>query len=70
MCPMVYFPLTGIPEKAGKDFEFKRVMKPIEPFRDYVTTISRLKSPEGNQDMGGIHMGASSAFLNGAGPTQ
>jgi hypothetical protein len=27
-----------------------------------------MKSPEGAQDMGGIHMGASSAFLNGAGP--
>ena len=67
--PNGIFPADWHPDKAGKDFEFKRVMKPIEPFRNYVTTISRLKSPEGNQDMGGIHMGASSAFLNGAGPT-
>jgi hypothetical protein len=66
--PNGIFPADWHPDKAGKDFEFKRVMKPIEPFRNYVTTISRLKSPEGNQDMGGIHMGASSAFLNGAGP--
>ena len=43
-------------------------MKPVEKFRNYVTTISNLKSPEGNQDMGGIHMGASAAFLNGRGP--
>ena len=56
------------PDKLGKDFEFKRVMKPIEANRAYLTTISGLKSPDGRQDMGGIHMGASSAFLNGAGP--
>lgn len=66
--PNGIFPADWHPEKVGKDFEFKRVMKPIEKNRDYVTTISRLKSPEGAQDMGGIHMGASSAFLNGAGP--
>lgn len=56
------------PEQLGKDFEFKSVMKPVEKNRNYVTTISGLKSPEGRQDMGGIHMGASAAFLNGAGP--
>ncbi len=66
--PNGIFPADWHPEKVGKDFEFKRVMKPIEANRDYVTTISGLKSPEGRQDMGGIHMGASSAFLNGAGP--
>jgi len=27
-----------------------------------------LKAPEGRKDMGGIHMGASAAFLNGSGP--
>jgi hypothetical protein len=66
--PNGIFPADWHPEKVGKDFEFKKVMKPIEANRDYVTTISRLKSPEGRQDMGGIHMGASSAFLNGSGP--
>jgi hypothetical protein len=66
--PNGIFPADWHPEKAGKDFEFKRVMKPIEANRAYVTTISGLKSPEGRQDMGGIHMGASAAFLNGAGP--
>ena len=66
--PNGIYPGDWHPEKVGKDFEFKKVMKPVEKFRDYVTTISRLKSPEGAQDMGGIHMGASSAFLNGAGP--
>lgn len=66
--PNGIYPADWHPEQVGKDFEFKRVMKPIEANRDYVTTISGLKSPEGRQDMGGIHMGASAAFLNGAGP--
>ncbi len=66
--PNGIYPADWHPETTGKDFEFKRVMKPIEANRNYVTTISGLKSPEGRQDMGGIHMGASAAFLNGAGP--
>jgi hypothetical protein len=66
--PNGIFPADWHPDAVGKDFEFKRVMKPIEQNRAYVTTISGLKSPEGRQDMGGIHMGASAAFLNGAGP--
>ena len=66
--PNGIFPDLWHPDKVGKDFEFKKIMQPIEAYREYVTTISNLKSPEGQQDMGGIHMGASSAFLNGAGP--
>jgi hypothetical protein len=56
------------PEKTGKDFEFNQIMKPLEPHRDYLTTISQMKAPDGKKDMGGIHMGASAAFLNGTGP--
>ncbi len=66
--PNGIYPADWHPDEVGKDFTFKRVMKPIENNRGYVTTISGLKSPEGRQDMGGIHMGASAAFLNGAGP--
>ena len=29
-----------------------------------------MKAPEGTKDMGGIHMGASAAFLNGSGPAR
>ncbi len=43
-------------------------MKPLEPHREYLTTISGMKAPDGSKDMGGIHMGASAAFLNGIGP--
>lgn len=66
--PNGIYPGHWHPEKAGRDFDFNLIMKPLEPFRDYLTTISQLKAPEGQKDMGGIHMGASAAFLNGKGP--
>lgn len=66
--PNGIYPGMWHPEKVGKNFEFNRVMKPLEPYRPYITTVSRMKAPEGKKDMGGIHMGASAAFLNGAGP--
>jgi hypothetical protein len=66
--PNGVYPGMWHPDKVGRDFEFKTVMKPLEPYREYLTTISGLKAPDGNKDMGGIHMGASAAFLNGKGP--
>lgn len=56
------------PEQTGRDFEFNTIMKPLEPHRNVLTTISQMKAPEGSKNMGGIHMGASAAFLNGTGP--
>ncbi|HEU4619352.1 MAG TPA: DUF1552 domain-containing protein [Gammaproteobacteria bacterium] len=66
--PNGVYPGMWHPEKAGKDFEFNHIMKPLERHRDVLTTISQLKAPEGQKNMGGIHMGASAAFLNGTGP--
>jgi uncharacterized protein DUF1552 len=66
--PNGIYPGMWHPEKAGKNFEFNKVMKALEPYREYLTTISQLKGPEGQKNMGGIHMGASAAFLNGTGP--
>jgi hypothetical protein len=66
--PNGIYPGMWHPEKVGKNFEFNRVMKPLEPYRNYITTVSRMKAPGGKKDMGGIHMGASAAFLNGTGP--
>ena len=66
--PNGVYPGMWHPEQAGKNFEFNTIMKPLEGFRDQLTTISGLKAPDGHKDMGGIHMGASAAFLNGAGP--
>jgi hypothetical protein len=51
------------PDTAGADFEFKQVMRPLEPLRDHVVTVSKLQAPSGS-----IHLGASAAFLNGVGP--
>src|SRR5499427_9511491 len=65
----VYFPCgvwpdTWHPEKEGSDFEFKPVMQPLEGFRDQLVTVSKMKAPWGES----VHLGASSAFLNGTGP--
>ena len=35
---------------------------------NYLVTISKMKAPDGNPENGGVHMGASAAWLNGAGP--
>jgi hypothetical protein len=51
------------PEKAGKDFEFKQVMKPLEAFRDQVVTVSQMRAP-----FVSVHLGASACFLNAVGP--
>src|SRR6188474_2906976 len=66
--PNGIYPQLWHPEKTGSDFEFKPIMKPLEPYRDYLVTISKMKAPDGNPENGGVHMGASAAWLNGAGP--
>jgi hypothetical protein len=53
---------------VGSDFEFKPIMAPLEPYRNYLTTLSKMKAPDGNPENGGVHMGASAAWLNGIGP--
>jgi hypothetical protein len=62
--PCGVYPDTWHPETIGSDFEFKPVMQPLEPFRDQLVTISRMRAPWGES----VHVGASSAFLNGVGP--
>ena len=39
-------------------------MQPLEPFRNQLVTVSKMKAPWGES----VHLGASSAFLNGVGP--
>ncbi len=56
------------PDETGSDFAFKPIMAPLEPHRNHMVTISQLKAPEGDPDMGGVHMGASAHFLNATGP--
>jgi hypothetical protein len=57
------YPSLWHPKTTGKDFEFNVVMKPLEPFRDHVVTVSRLQAPAGS-----VHLNASAAWLNGTGP--
>jgi hypothetical protein len=62
--PSGIFPDQWHPDKVGGDFDFKPVMQPLEPFRDKLVTISKMRAPWGES----IHVGASAAFLNGVGP--
>jgi hypothetical protein len=62
--PNGVYPDTWHPEKEGLNFDFKPVMQPLEPLRDQLVTVSKMKAPWGAS----VHLGASSAFLNGVGP--
>ena len=62
--PCGVFPTTWHPDTAGSNFVFKPVMQPLEPFRGQLVTVSKMLAPWGSS----IHLGASSAFLNGIGP--
>jgi hypothetical protein len=62
--PCGVYPDTWHPDQSGSNFDFKPVMQPCEPFRDQLVTVSKLKAPWGES----VHVGASSAFLNGVGP--
>jgi hypothetical protein len=66
--PNGIYPQLWHPDTTGSGFEFKQIMQPLEPFRSQLVTISGMKAPDGNPDMGGVHMGASAAWLNGTGP--
>ena len=66
--PNGIYPQLWHPDTAGSAFEFKQIMSPLEPYRSHLVTISGMKAPDGNPDMGGVHMGASAAWLNGTGP--
>lgn len=62
--PCGVFPDVWHPDTVGADFAFKPVMQPLEPFRSRLVTISGMQAPWGES----VHLGASSAFLNGVGP--
>src|SRR5579871_3619556 len=62
--PCGIYPDTWHPEAAGSGFAFKPVMQPLEKFRSQLVTVSKMTAPWGES----VHLGASSAFLNGVGP--
>jgi hypothetical protein len=62
--PCGIYPDTWHPDEPGPGFTFKPVMQPLEKFRSQLVTISNMTAPWGES----VHVGASSAFLNGVGP--
>jgi Protein of unknown function (DUF1552) len=62
--PCGIYPETWHPDAAGPGFTFKPVMQPLEKFRSQLVTISNMTAPWGES----VHVGASTAFLNGVGP--
>jgi hypothetical protein len=56
------------PAEFGKDFNFTRILKPLEPFRDDVTVIAGLCNNAATKAQGGGHAKASGSFLSGAPP--
>ncbi|MDR2213173.1 MAG: DUF1552 domain-containing protein [Pseudomonadales bacterium] len=64
------------PASDGKNFEFSPILKPLEPWRDYVNVLSNLAhapvGPLAGEDAGGAenHNRAIAAFLTGAHPVK
>jgi secreted PhoX family phosphatase len=46
--PNGVFPDTWHPDTAGTNFQFKPVMQPLEPFRDQLVTVSKMRAPWGS----------------------
>jgi len=55
------------PKTVGKDYEFTRILKPLEAFRDDILVLSNLDSHTGNAlgDGPGDHARAGASFLTG-----
>lgn len=58
------------PAATGKDFEFTRILKPLEPFREQMMVLTGLDhhNAEALQDGAGDHARAGACFLTGVHP--
>jgi len=56
------------PQGTGAEFEFTRILKPLEQYREHVTLISGLSNLASEKAKGGAHAKASGSFLSGAIP--
>jgi len=59
------------PATEGTGFEFTEILKPIEPFRDYLNVVSDLAAPLAggvDSDAGADHQRSAAVFLSGAHP--
>ncbi len=52
----------------GDGLEFKRILKPLEPYREHVNLITGLSNLASEKAKGGAHAKASGSFLSGAIP--
>ena len=57
-----------LPAKTGTDFEFTRILKPLERFREDITLVSQVSNHAAIAGKGGGHAKASGSFLSGASP--
>src|SRR5438552_761961 len=59
------------PDKEGRNFDLKRILKPVEPFKDQLLIVSGLEvKPAGPApgESGGDHVRSAAAFLSGVRP--
>jgi hypothetical protein len=58
------------PGTEGRDFEFTKILKPIEPFRDYTTIVSHTDCGQADavspQEVGADHFRSSAVYLTAA----
>ncbi len=63
-----------MPEKEGADFEFTKILKPLEPFRDDLTVVSLMDchgaDPITPEEVGADHFRSSAVFLTACHPKQ
>jgi hypothetical protein len=57
-----------LPSTTGADFDMKRVLKPMEPFKSDITVLSGLYNHAAADVEGGAHAKASGSFLSGKPP--
>ena len=62
------YPGSFHPKGEGKGFEFTPILKPLEPYRDYVTPITGLSNVQATIGSAGPHTRAHATFLNGVAP--
>ncbi|MGE0040323.1 MAG: DUF1552 domain-containing protein [Vicinamibacterales bacterium] len=62
------------PATTGKDFEFTKLLQPLEPYREYLTVVSGTQcnaaDPLTAEEVGADHFRSSAVFLTAAHPKQ
>src|SRR5579862_2184039 len=71
-CPYGHTQHYWSPVKEGSEFEFTLSLKPVEPFRDYLTIISDTDctgaDPKIPEEVGADHTRSAAVFMTGAHP--